>query len=342
MKANAQAGARFVSAPDARAGAALIYGPNRSRVAEACAAISAKLLDGNSDPFAFTRLSEDELKRDKARLNDALAAQSFFSSGLQVVRVRADGDAAADAILDALKRIEAGDANAFLLIEGGDLAKKSKLRAGFEAAGKALAIAFYEESAEDLQRLAQSELSAAGVALEPAAWDVFAAALPTDRAAVRGEIEKLSLYAHGLSRALSVSEVRALSIAGAESEIDDAALAALSGDGAGALLALERADGGGGVMAARTLGRKLMRLAEAHALMAGGVSASEVADKLRPPVFFGEKPAFQKQLRLWGPEKLARGIELAFAAEAACKSAGAPVAVIIARLARDLAALAGR
>jgi len=158
MKLTGAAARRFVDKPDAQMRAALFYGPNRAMVADASAALAKFALAGSDDPFATTKLSEDEIKKDKARLLDALSAQSLLG-GPTLVWARVDGEGANDSILFALAQIEKGAPGGFLVIEGGELSGTGKLVKAFESAKSAVAAAFYEESPAERAAFARELLA---------------------------------------------------------------------------------------------------------------------------------------------------------------------------------------
>jgi DNA polymerase-3 subunit delta len=68
---------------------------------------------------------------------------------------------------------------------------------------------------------------------------------------------------------------------------------------------------------------QLLRAALRHVqrlhLVAGGTSA----DALRPPIFFRYRPAFERALRLWDVERLARVAQALVTAERRAKSVSA-------------------
>jgi DNA polymerase-3 subunit delta len=330
---------RFLRKPDASIPAALFFGPDRARVEESAAILTAAVLGPDPEPLNLTRLGEDDVRRDKARLADEVAAQSLLG-GARVVRVRCDGDAQAEAVVAIVTAIEAGaPMGAMLIVEGGDLKPASKIRKAFDEAKSCIAIAFYEESAEERRAFAAALLAAAGCEIEPDAREILLAGLPEDRGGVRAEIEKLALYAHGLGRAIDDADVRALSVAAGESELDDAAGHALDGEAAAAARALDRAGAGNGVTILKALERKLMRLAEAQALIGQGVPRSDVGGKLRPPVFWKEREAFAQRLSIWTAPRVQAGLARLWAAEVACKSAGAPSVLIAAQCFAEIARL---
>lgn len=339
MKLAAAAARRFVGAPDKATRAALFYGPNRALVGEYAQAVAAFALGGADDPFAVTRLGEDEIKKDKARLDEALTAQSLLG-GPTLVWARIDGESANDVVLPALAAIEAGAGAAFFLIEGGDLAGKGKLVAAFEAAKSAVAAACYEESEGERAAFLRGLIDAERIPLSADAREAFIAEAHADRAIMRGELEKIALYAHGLGRDVERSDLAALSAVEAETALDDATMAATSGQPARALDALDRLDSSSGVSLIKALERRLLRLLEARTLVDGGVSPADAGDRLKPRVFWKERDAFAGQVRLWTAPRLLDALNALWAAELRAKTAGAPHEAIAAAAYRRVAEIA--
>ena len=232
---------RFLEKPDKDVRAVLLYGPNESFSREAAQRLAAWALGKSDDPYAVTKLGEDEIKRDSARLADALAAQSLLG-GPTIVWARISGKGADEALLHALAAIERNEPSGYLIVEAGDLGGSAEIVKKFGAATKAAVIAFYEESEAERAVFAKALAKELGVTFERDAEDRFLAALPPDRGLARQEIEKLALYAHDLGRGLNVSELDALLAGESDSAIDSASLAAVQGKAAQAVEALARID----------------------------------------------------------------------------------------------------
>lgn len=339
MKLAAAAARRFVSAPDAAVRAVLLYGPNRAVVHEYAKALARHAQGGTDDPFAVTRLADDEIRKDKARLDEALTAQSLLG-GPTLVWARVDNESANDSILPALADIEAGGAAAFFLIEGGELAGKGKLVAAFEAAKKAVAIACYEETEAERAAFLRGLLDAERIPMSADAREMFILTAPSDRGLMRGELEKLSLYAHDLGRPLEPADLSALSAVEAEGELDDATGAATSGHVGRALDMIERLENTSGVSLLKALERRLLRLLEARTLVDNGVSPSEAGDRLKPKVFWKDRDAFAGQVRLWSAPRLLDALNTLWAAELRAKTAGAPQEAIAAAAYKRVAEIA--
>lgn len=331
---------RFLEKPDKNARAVLLYGPNESFVHEAAQRLAAWALGKSDDPYAITKLGEDEIKRDAARLADALAAQSLLG-GPTIVWARIAGKGADESILDALAGIERGEPSGFLIVEAGDIGGSAELVKKFGAATNAAAIAFYEETEAERAVFAKALAKELGVNFDRGAEETFLAALPADRGLARQEIEKLALYAHELGRAVNADDIEALMASEAESALDAASLAAAQGKAAQAVESLARIDALSGISALRALLRRLHQLRDARLLMDQGASAEDAVAKLRPPVFWKERDAVASQARLWTAKKLNAAYEVLWAAELRSKTAGAPQELIAADAYRGVAKLIG-
>jgi DNA polymerase-3 subunit delta len=159
-------------------------------------------------------------------------------------------------------------------------------------------------------------LREAGVSAHPQALEWLAARLPGDRDLLRREAEKLIAYV-GAGGVLDEAAALALAAEDASLELEDALFAATAGEVARADRALDAAlaDGVAPVQLLRAALRHVQRL---H-LVAGGTPV----DALRPPVFFRHRPAFERAVRLWDAERLAKAAQALVTAERRAKSVSA-------------------
>lgn len=331
---------RFLEKPDKNVRAVLLYGPNESFTHEAAQRLAAWALGKSDDPYAITKLGDDEIKRDSAKLGDALAAQSLLG-GPTIVWARISGKGADDSILAALKAIENNAPSGFLIVEAGDIGGSADLVKKFGAAINAAVIAFYEETDAERAVYAKALAKELGIPFDRDAEDYFLVSLPADRGLARQEIEKLALYAHNLGRNVSTEDLEALMAAEAESALDAASLAAAQGKAAQAVESLARIDALSGVSALRALLRRLHQLRDARIMIDSGMSSDEAVGKLRPPVFWKEKDAVASQARLWTAKKLNAAYDVLWTAEMRSKTAGAPQELIAADAYRSVAKLVG-
>jgi DNA polymerase-3 subunit delta len=113
---------------------------------------------------------------------------------------------------------------------------------------------------------------------------------------------------------------------GGETSLGEAVDAALTGDVAAADRAVTLAyqEGTSPIAIIRVLLGELMRLRLAAGLIAGGQPASAAMAAMRPPVFFKRQPVVLKILGRWTLPALNRALEIALAAEFACKQTLTP------------------
>lgn len=329
---------RFLEAPDKATRAVLLYGPNESLIHEAAQKLARWALANSDDPYAVTKLGEDDIKKDAARLGDALAAQSLLG-GPTIVWARIAGKSADESIVAAIEAYENGEAGGFLIVEAGELSGSAELVKIFSVAKSAAAIVFYEESEAERANFAKALAKDLKLDFERDAEEMLLATLPADRALARNEIEKLAAYAYKLERKISVGDVDALMASEAESALDAASLAAANGRANEAVEALARIDALSGISALRALLRRLQQLRDARAMIDDGASPSDAIAKLRPPVFWKERDAVAAQARLWTARRLNAAFDLLWTAELRSKVAGAPQDLIAADAYRNVARL---
>ena len=323
MKLDARQASRTLAQPGALR-AILLHGEDTGLIRER-AIVAVRAVAGTlDDPFRLSTLSRDQ----HDRLDEELGALSL-SGGRRVVWVREAGDA----LTAPLKRALARPGDTLLVLEGPGLAGRSKLKAMIEAMQDGAAIACYPEEGRALEAQVRQMLDERGVAIDPDALSWLCARLGADRAATRGEVEKLALYA-GEDGRIALDDAMACTGDAASAALDDAAFAATAGDRAAADLAIERTLGEGTspVAVARALLSHLHRLRQARlAMEQSGLGAQEAMRGLRPPVFFKRTAPFAQALSLWTAEGLMRAADETLALERACKQTGAPDATLCRR-----------
>jgi DNA polymerase III subunit delta len=327
---------RFLKAPDTAARAILVFGPDDGLVRERAAALARTVVADLGDPFRVAEFSGDVLASDPAKLADEAAALSF-GGGRRVVRVRGCGNAAAPAFKSFLEN-PLGDA--LVVADAGELDSRSALRKLFESAPNAAALACYPDEGRDLAAVIRATLQQEGVRASDEALAWLAQRLGGDRAATRGELAKLALYA-GRGAEIGLDDARAVVGETAEVDADDAALAAALGDPAGLARALDRldAEGASAVNVVRAAQRLFLRLHLCACHVAEGDDPAAAMAKLRPPVFWKEQDAYKRALRRLDDRAAARALRLLLAAERSAKSGLGRAGTLAAQ--RALYAIAG-
>ncbi len=271
----------------------LLHGDDAGLVRERAEGLVRAVLGGRmDDPFRLAELNREEAAKPGALAGEAAALA--MTGGRRVVRLREATDAHAGPLKDAL----ATPGEALLVLEGGELTARSKLRVLAEAAPEVAVISCYRERGDELAATLGRMLKEQGVHADPAALSWLATRLGEDRMQTRREVEKLALYVGTGGR---VDEEAALACGGegAALDLDEALMAATAGEAAMADRALTAAfaEGANPVQVLRAALRHIQRLHEAA--VAGGDSGV-----LRPPVFFRFKAAFDRALRIWSPAGL--------------------------------------
>ena len=329
----------FVSKPTPSVRVILVFGPDAGLVSERAETLASKLVPDKNDPFAVSQLTGAMINEDAARLYDEASAMTLVG-GRRLIRVQRALDGNASALAKFLADPPACDS--VILIEGGDLDKKSKLRAACETANDLTAsIPCYVEDAAARQRTITTMMQAEKLSASRDVIRLLADILPPDRLALRSEVDKLLLYARG-QKEISIDDVRAIIADAGGAEIDDLIQAAANGDPKRTATLLDHllAEQTSPVALLRAMQRHLMRLQLARAHMANGLGAGEALKKLSPPVFWKFVEPMTKQLGRWPLERIEARLAQLAEAEAACKRTGTPDTALTSQLFLGMAARA--
>ena len=317
----------------------LLFGEDTGMIRERAEALVRAVAGSLDDPFRVA-----ELDRDQIRDLPNEAASLSLMGGRRVVRIRDATDAAADAVRATLK----GSAPALVVLEGGSLPSRSKLRTLLDADPDGVAIGCYPEEGRALEETIRATLQADGVGIDPDALAWLSGHLGADRASTRAELEKLALFV-GPGKRVDIDAAQTCVGDLAGLSMDDALFAATIGDVATTDRALElaMAEGANPVQVLRAAMGHLQRLHRARlAMELSGLSAADAAKTLRPPVFYQKVGAFNRALALWPASALSAALAAMTEAERGCKRTGWPDDTIsrgaILTLARRAAVMARR
>ncbi|MCI0431673.1 MAG: DNA polymerase III subunit delta [Rhodospirillales bacterium] len=336
MQIKSAAVEEFIARPDSRACAILLYGPDQGLVRERADRLAAGVVPDLKDPFRVAELTAASLKGGAAPLRDEAAAIAF-GGGRRVVRIRDAGDGLAAVFKDFLSA-PAGDA--LILVEAGDLPKRSSLRALFDTATNAAALPCYRDEGRGLEQVIRAQLRDSRFAVETEALTWLAGVLGGDRGVTRGELEKLALYMadRGPDARISLADAQAAVGDSAASAVDDVLEAAAQGDLAALDRAIVRAAGlTTPVGLLRAAQRHFQRLHLASSEIALGATVDAALRAIRPPLFFRAAERFKTALRLWNPARIERVLERLLEAELAAKRTGAPDAVLVEQVLLEIA-----
>ena len=121
--------ASFLAKPDPAVRVILVYGPDAGLVRERVMHLAKLVTPDLNDPFRVMTLTSSMISEDPARLFDEMAAQAL-GGGRRLIRLQSPSESLATVVSNLLVDMPQGDS--LFLIEGGDMDKRSKLRAACE------------------------------------------------------------------------------------------------------------------------------------------------------------------------------------------------------------------
>lgn len=333
MKLSPRDATAYFAKPDAGKTGILIYGTDAMRVAlKRQQMLSALLGKGAEEEMRLTRMGGSDIRKDPARLLDAVKAVGFFP-GARAVFVEEANDTATPAILAALEDWQPGDAQ--IIVTAGALKPTSKLRKTFEAHRDAYAAAIYDNP--PTRDEIETALRDAGLSQVP--QDAMAAlgdlAQAIDPGDFRQTVEKLALYKIGDAEPVSVTDIMACAPTSTEADVDDILM----------VVAEARAQEIGPVMqklvaqGATPVGLCIGAMRHFRALHR---AASDTSG--RPTIFGPNRDRMLAQSRRWGAAKLETAIMLLTDTDLQLRSAGqnAPSMALVERAFIRLAMLGAR
>ena len=327
----------FLKAPDPKIRAVVVYGNDDGLIAERAARLARTVCEDLKDPFRVVDIAGDALRNDPARLADEFSAMSLMG-GRRVVRVRPAGEESASALENL---VAAGQGDALIVLEGGNLTPRSALRALAETEACLAAMPCYMDSAEALEGLVGSAARAQGLGVDADALDWIVERLGGDRGQTRSEIDKLLLYKAGdANKTVTLDDAIAVLGDTAAIGIDNVIAATFDGE----LVALDRAldrvfaEGGNPVQLVRSLQRHVdqLHLVSGHAGKGGNLEGAIFKARGLPrggPL----RQRFERHLRSWPLPRLSAALSAILKAEIDCKTTGLPDEAIARRICLALA-----
>lgn len=341
MKLSPREASGYFTRPDPERTGLLLHGPDAMRIAlKRQDVIRALIGPDGEDEMRLSRIPASDLRKDPARLSDAIKAQSFFP-GPRVAFVEDAGDGLTKVIAAALEDWRTGDAQ--VIVTAGQLTARSALRKLFETHPNAYSAAIYADppGRDEIE----AELKKAGLAaLEADAMtDLTALARMLDPGDLRQMIEKLSLYMIGEDAPVTSADLAACAPASTEADIDDilhAVAEARQGE-IGPILRRLSAQGVQPVGLCINATRHFRTL-HAAASDPGGPAAG--LSRSRPPVFGPRRDRMARQASAWGLAKLEDALNLLVDTDLKLRSAGqtAPAMAMVERSLIRLAMMAHR
>ena len=298
---------RFIAKPDAAMPIVLVYGPDAGLVRERVDALMCASVDDPSDPFALARIASEELSVNPGRLADEANTVPLFG-GRRAVLLKVNSRHNILPSIEVVLKTPPRDCR--VIVEAGELRKTAPLRALFEKAKAAAAIACYPDNERDLARVIDEEMREAKMTLSAEARTALSALLGGDRLASRNEIRKLALYAKGAGR-VELADVMAVVADASALALDGVIDAAFAGRPPEVESEFGKARAGGSSPAA-IISAAIRQVANLHKMklaVEGGDSVEFAMKRGAPPVHFTREKAVGEALRSWTPARLLRAME---------------------------------
>ena len=307
MKLSARDAAAYFRKPDPKATGLLIYGADAMRVATRRQEVIAALVGpGGEEEMRLERMNGAELRKDPARLSDAIKAQGFFP-GPRVAFVEDATDGLAKVMEVALGDWAPGDAQ--VIVTAGQLNARSALRKLFETHKTAYAVGIYDDppGRDEVERM----LSDAGLRDIPrdAMEAILALSRGLDPGDFRQTIDKIGLFKQGAPAPLSVADIEACAPLSVEADLDDALHIVAEGRSGeiGPVLHRLEAQGIGPVSLCMGAMRHFRAL-HAAASDPGGPGAGIA--RAKPPIFGPRRDRMVRQAGEWGLFRLEKALDL--------------------------------
>ena len=325
----------FCRDPDPGVRAVLVHGPDAGLARERADRLTAAAAGDLGDPFRVAELTGEAVAADPALLADEAGALAL-AGGRRAVRVKGAGDRLAGAVEAMLAR-PTGDA--LVVVEAGDLPRRSRLRALMEKGAATAAVACYRDEGRAVEAVAAEELRRGGVAADREALALLGALLGGDRLQTRAEAAKLALYVGEGGRA-TAADVEAVVADGSFLSMDRIVHAAAAGRIGELDRALERAlaNRENPLSILRAAGRFLMRLHLFVALRERGAPADEAA-RAAGAFHFRAVDALKAAAPRWTARRIERALDRLGETDVLCKTADLrmPAATLCRRALHDVA-----
>jgi DNA polymerase-3 subunit delta len=295
----------FLKSPDPRHHAFLFYGSDAGMVSERAAKLAKLLAEREKPAGEVLSYAEADLENDPDKLALELTVLPMFG-GRKIVRTSTSRRVNIGTLRPIL---EGGALAGILIVEAANLGKDDAIRLLFEKSPSAAAIACYGDDAQDISALIHEVMTQRGLGISSEAQEILASRLGADRTLSRTEIEKLALYAHG-KKTIEAADVEAIVGDAAELAIDQILVAAASGDGGRAIIECQRtlASGEDAQRIITATQRYFQRLHRIRVAFDEGKAFDSIAQSLRPPLFFKQRPAVAAQTRIWSSATLAEAL----------------------------------
>jgi DNA polymerase-3 subunit delta len=300
--------------------AALIYGPDEGLVRDTCKQIGESVVESLGDAFNVKRISDEQIKEDRAILFSELSAMSL-TGDKRLVWVETHSEKASKTIEEAL---EMANEECFLLISAGELTPRSTLRKCFESSQGGFALPCYKQEGAMLHHTIESMLKQQNITYGSDVIIYLSEHLGIDRGITLKEMDKIITYL-GEEKELTLEKATLLIGNFSDVTVDSLCHAMATGQFNEMESALHTLfhEGNLPIMVIRSVLRFYFRLQKAALSIADGTSTDQAIKELKPPVFFKQIPAMKSHLSFWRIKEIHFALQQLYQAETNIKSGAA-------------------
>ena len=169
--------------------AILVYGPDAGHVSEPVKTLVGGAVDDPKDPFSITEADIKIIKEDPAFVVDTALAFSMTGKR-KLIRIRNATDIVVP-IIETILQLEKIEAN--IILDAGNLDKRSKLRSLFDNDKKLGSLACFGDQESSLRDLINKIFKGSDIYAEEGVLDYLLAHLGNDRQHTVNELNKLAL-----------------------------------------------------------------------------------------------------------------------------------------------------
>ena len=315
--------------------AVLFYGQDEGLVEECRERAAKAVVSDLRDPFRVVQLTPSQIRDDPALLQSEADAISLMG-GRRVIMIRG-----ADNLFTSVLKSFLPDykSDALIIVTAGALKAKDSLPLLFEKTAGAGVLPCYADEGAGVKKLVVQTLAEAGLTASGDVVSFIADNLGANRLLSRSELAKLVTYM-GDSKMVRMEDAAACIGDASALSIDEMLYALTGGDQKILHETLDRlfAEGEAPIMLLRAAAAHLRKFHTALGKVEDGKTVSEAVGALF--LHFKRVEQFKSQMRLWSTAKIGRALDLLVQTERACKKAGIPQNLMVARVFLQIAAQA--
>ena len=261
-------------------------------------------------------LYEDEILSNEENFYNTVYSGSLFST-TKIITIYEGTDKIINIINDKFDKFPE---DVFLIIFGGALEKKSKLRNFFEKEKKTICIPCYLDNEKDLEIITRFELKKNNIILSRESINLLIEKSNFDRSNLKNEIEKIKSYSLN-KKNIGLDEIKFLANFSGEYKSDILINECLCGNlnQYKKILSELYTTTINQILLFRMFANKIQRLLKIKIKESNSNSLDSAMSSAKPPIFWKEKPLVKRQLMIWNLNDLKKLIVEINNTELLCK-----------------------